>query len=217
MLNLRATFTGTDASNAALVETINFNDTNTTSWTTTGSFKSVSSIYIDNTSGTPFAVSGYTINIGISGDNDAIFEDPSDTVGPTVDLNGIVVKNGVAVFGSITLDTAATSTHQVGLNYTVQAKTMPTEPTLSSGSIHGMKKRIVQVDALVDKTKDLKINGKTIAFDTESGSSVIAEYTGLKTAHGLLGYANTGQITLTQTDPLPMTVLGLEYKLSTGS
>lgn len=217
VLNFRATFTGTDASNAALVETINFNDTNTTSWTTTGSFKSVSSIYIDNTSGTPQAVSGFTINIGISGDNDAIFEDPSDTVGPTVDLNGIVVKNGVAVFGSITLDTAATSTHQVGLNYTVQAKTMPTEPTLSSGSIHGMKKRIVQVDALVDKTKDLKINGKTIAFDTESGSSVIAEYTGLKTAHGLLGYANTGQITLTQTDPLPMTVLGLEYKLSTGS
>jgi hypothetical protein len=88
---------------------------------------------------------------------------------------------------------------------------MPTEPTLSSGSIHGMKKRVVQVDALVDKTKDLKINGKTIAFDTESGSSVIAEYTGLKTAHGLLGYANTGQITLTQTDPLPMTVLGLEW------
>ena len=217
-LNLRATFTGTDSSNAALVEIINFNDTNTTSWTTTGSFKSVSSIYIDNTSGTPFSVTGYTINIGISGDNDAIFENtPSVSIGPTIDLNGIVVKNGVAVFGSITLDTAATSTHQVGLNYTVQAKTMPTEPTLSSGSIHGMKKRVVQVDALVDKTKDLKINGKTIAFDTESGSSVIAEYTGLKTAHGLLGYANTGQITLTQTDPLPMTVLGLEYKLSTGS
>ena len=216
-LNVQATFTGTDSSNAALVETINFNDTNTTSWTTTGSFKSVSSIELTYSGGTPLAVSGHTINIGISGDNDAIFEDPSDTVGPTVDLNGIVVKNGVAVFGSITLDTAATSTHQVGLNYTVQAKTMPTEPTLSSGSIHGMKKRIVQVDALVDKTKDLKINGKTIAFDTESGSSVIAEYTGLKTAHGLLGYANTGQITLTQTDPLPMTVLGLEYKLSTGS
>lgn len=111
----------------------------------------------------------------------------------------------------------STTSFEVGLDYTVQAKTMPTEPTLSSGSIHGMKKRVVQVDALVDKTKDLKINGKTIAFDTESGSSAIAEYTGLKTAHGLLGYANTGQITLTQTDPLPMTVLGLEYKLSTGS
>lgn len=217
VLNLRATFTGTDAADAALVEIVNFNDTNTTSWTTTGSFKTVSSIAISNTSGTPQAVSGFTINIGISGDNDAIFVNIPDTIGPTIDLNGVAVQDGVAAFGSITLDTAATSTHQVGLNYTVQAKTMPTEPTLSSGSIHGMKKRVVQVDALVDKTKDLKINGKTIAFDTESGSSVIAEYTGLKTAHGLLGYANTGQITLTQTDPLPMTVLGLEYKLSTGS
>jgi len=217
VLNLRATFTGTDSSGSALVEIVNFNDTNTTSWTTSGSFKTVSSIAISNTSGTPQAVTGFTINIGISGDNDAIFVNIPDTIGPTIDLNGVAVQSGVAAFGSITLDTSATSSHQVGLNYTVQAKTMPTEPTLSSGSIHGMKKRIVQVDALVDKTKDLKINGKTIAFDTEGGSSVIAEYTGLKTAHGLLGYANTGQITLTQTDPLPMTVLGLEYKLSTGS
>ncbi len=217
VLNLRATFTGTDSSGSALVEIVNFNDTNTTSWTTSGSFKTVSSIAISNTSGTPQAVTGFTINIGISGDNDAIFVNIPDTIGPTIDLNGVAVQSGVAAFGSITLDTSATSSHQVGLNYTVQAKTMPTEPTLSSGSIHGMKKRIVQVDALVDKTKDLKINGKTIAFDTETGSSVIAEYTGLKTAHGLLGYANTGQITLTQTDPLPMTVLGLEYKLSTGS
>ena len=217
VLNLRATFTGTDSSGSALVEIVNFNNTNTTSWTTSGSFKTVSSIAISNTSGTPQAVTGFTINIGISGDNDAIFVNIPDTIGPTIDLNGVAVQSGVAAFGSITLDTSATSSHQVGLNYTVQAKTMPTEPTLSSGSIHGMKKRIVQVDALVDKTKDLKINGKTIAFDTETGSSVIAEYTGLKTAHGLLGYANTGQITLTQTDPLPMTVLGLEYKLSTGS
>ena len=131
----------------------------------------------------------------------------------------LTLKIGVAATTAdvLTLASAATTSFEVGLDYTVQAKTMPTEPTLSSGSIHGMKKRVVQVDALVDKTKDLKINGRTIAFDTESGSSVIAEYTGLKTAHGLLGYANTGQITLTQTDPLPMTVLGLEYKLSTGS
>lgn len=227
----------------------------------------------------------------------------------------------------VTFASTATRMYEVGLEYTVSVKTMPTEPTLSSGSIHGLKKRIVQVDALLDKTRDLKINGKTISFSTSTaltddddalftnktnlsagnltldgtlgndnttadlgstariitfeysnisvaGQSItingtdeddlpesetitttasddyattkkfktinfinqpitsasvtlkvgvagepssIAEYTGLKTAHGLLGYANTGQITLTQTDPLPMTVLGLEYKLSTGS
>ena len=244
---------------------------------------------------------------------------------------------------AITFAGTAQTMFEVGLEYTVSVKTMPTEPTLSSGSIHGMKKRIVQVDALLDKTKNLSINGKSISFDnttaladdddalftnksslssgnqtldgtlgnsnttadigtparivtftytnilqTGPGSpngwqvgetitvngtdsdgllqvetlttenvafddndssyattkkfktinfisqpinsstmnlkigvagepSSVAEYTGLKTAHGLLGYANTGQITLTQTDPLPMTVLGLEYKLSTGS
>ena len=121
---------------------------------------------------------------------------------------------------TITFAGAATSDFQVGLEYTVQAKTMPTEPVLSSGSVQGLKKRIVQVDALLNNTKDLVINGKQISF-RNFGVSVldtpIQAFTGLKTAHGILGYSATGQITLTQNVPLPMTVLGLEYKLSVGS
>ena len=121
---------------------------------------------------------------------------------------------------TITFAGAASSTFQVGLEYTVQAKTMPTEPVLSSGSVQGVKKRIVLVDALLNETKDLVINGKQISF-RNFGVSVldtpIQAFTGLKTAHGILGYSATGQITLTQNVPLPMTVLGLEYKLSVGS
>lgn len=121
---------------------------------------------------------------------------------------------------TITFAGAASSSFQVGLEYTVQAKTMPTEPVLSSGSVQGVKKRIVQVDALLNETKDLVINGKQISF-RNFGVSVldtpIQAFTGLKTAHGILGYSATGQITLTQNVPLPMTVLGLEYKLSVGS
>lgn len=121
---------------------------------------------------------------------------------------------------TITFANPATSDFQVGLEYTVQAKTMPTEPVLSSGSVQGVKKRIVQVDALLNETKDLVINGKQISF-RNFGTSVldtpVQAFTGLKTAHGILGYSATGQITLTQNVPLPMTVLGLEYKLSVGS
>ncbi len=121
---------------------------------------------------------------------------------------------------TITFAGAASSSFQVGLEYTVQAKTMPTEPVLGSGSVQGVKKRIVQVDALLNETKDLVINGKQISF-RNFGVSVldtpIQAFTGLKTAHGILGYSATGQITLTQNVPLPMTVLGLEYKLSVGS
>jgi hypothetical protein len=121
---------------------------------------------------------------------------------------------------TITFDSAATSDYQVGLDYTVSVKTMPTEPTLSSGSVQGVRKRIVQVDAIVNQTQDLVINGKQISF-RNFGPAVLGKsiqpFTGVKTAHGILGYSATGQITLTQTVPLPMTVLGLEYKMSVGN
>ena len=121
---------------------------------------------------------------------------------------------------TITFASAASSSFQCGLDYTVTAKTMPTEPTLPSGTVQGVRKRVVQIDALLNETKDLVINGKQISF-RNFGEDIldtpIQSFTGLKTAHGILGYSATGQITLTQTGPLPMTVLGLEYKLSVGS
>ena len=121
---------------------------------------------------------------------------------------------------TITFATAASSSYQVGLDYTVSAKTMPTEPTLSTGSVQGVKKRIVQIDALLHETKNLSLNGKQISFRNfgeDVLDTAVQPFTGLKTAHGILGYSATGQITITQTVPLPMTVLGLEYKLSVGT
>jgi len=121
---------------------------------------------------------------------------------------------------TITFATAASSSYQVGLDYTVSAKTMPTEPTLATGSVQGVKKRIVQIDALLHETKNLSLNGKQISFRNfgeDVLDTAVQPFTGLKTAHGILGYSATGQITITQTVPLPMTVLGLEYKLSVGT
>lgn len=121
---------------------------------------------------------------------------------------------------TITFESAATSSYQVGMNYTVEVKTMPAEPNLSSGSIQGLKKRILQVDAIVYETQNMSINGQLVAF-RNYGEGVldqaVGEYTGLKTVHGLLGYSQTGQITITQTAPLKMTVLGLEYRMSIGN
>ena len=144
--------------------------------------------------------------------------------GETVEIvrDGVVEPTQVVPASpyTITFASAATTDFQVGLEYTVQAKTMPTEPVLNSGSVQGVRKRIVQVDALLNETKDLVINGKQISF-RNFGVAVldkpIEAFTGLKTAHGILGYSATGQITLTQNVPLPMTVLGLEYKLSVGN
>ena len=121
---------------------------------------------------------------------------------------------------TVTFGTAASSSYQVGLNYNVTLVTMPAEPKLPQGTVQGVKKRIVQVDAVVANTQNLSINSKLVPFRS-FGISVlgdpVAEFTGTKTVHGLLGFSGTGQITVTQTEPLKMTLLGLEYKMSVGN
>jgi hypothetical protein len=158
----------------------------------------------------------------------------SGTTGSSVTMDHLegetvqIVRDGVveptqtvpATPFTITFANAATSSYQVGLDYTVSAKTMPTEPVLSTGTVQGVKKRIVQIDALLHETKNLTLNGKNIAFRNfgeDVLDSAVQPFTGLKTAHGILGYSATGQITISQSVPLPMTVLGLEYKLSVGT
>ena len=121
---------------------------------------------------------------------------------------------------TITFGTAATSSFQVGLNYDITIKTMPAEPALPQGTVQGVNKRIVQVDAIVHETQNMTINGKPVAF-RQFGASVLGqpvqEFTGTKTVHGLLGFSNTGQITISQSVPLKMTVLGIEYRMSVGN
>ena len=42
----------------------------------------------------------------------------------------------------------------------------------------------------------------------------VPEYTGTKTVDSILGYTQDGQITIEQTIPLKLTLLGMEYKVS---
>ena len=121
---------------------------------------------------------------------------------------------------TVTFATAASSSHQVGLNFDVTIKTMPAEPRLAQGTLLGTKKRILQVDAVVFETQNMTINEKEIAF-RQFGEDVldspVQEFTGTKTVSGLLGFTNTGQITISQSAPLKMTLLGIEYRMSVGN
>lgn len=120
---------------------------------------------------------------------------------------------------TVTFAQAAASSFQVGLNFTPIIKTLPVEPNLSSGSLKGFKKRIFEVNAELFETQSLTINGKEVAF-RRFGTGVldddVEEYTGIKTVNGILGYSYDGQITISQTAPLKMNVLALEYKVSAG-
>ena len=120
---------------------------------------------------------------------------------------------------TVTFATAASTSHQVGLNFTPEVKTLPVEPNLPSGSLKGFKKRIFEVNAELFETQSLTIDGKLIPFrqfGTGVFGSSVPEYTGIKTLHGILGYTYDGQITIGQEVPLKMTLLGIDYKISVG-
>jgi hypothetical protein len=112
------------------------------------------------------------------------------------------------------------STWEFGIDFDVEIKTMPVEPRLASGSVFGLKKRIVQVDAPVYESQNMVINNQPVAF-REFGAGIldapVAEFTGTKTVRGLLGFSQTSQITVTQSVPLKLTLLGLEYRVSIGN
>jgi hypothetical protein len=118
---------------------------------------------------------------------------------------------------TVTFPRSATTSYQVGLPITVKAVTMPVDLKLQTGTRIGFKKRIVEVNAIVTETQHIKINGTEIPF-RQFGSildDAVAEYTGTKTLHGILGYSQEAKITIEQDVPLKMTLLGLEYKVAT--
>lgn len=119
--------------------------------------------------------------------------------------------------GSVTFDRAATTKYEVGLPFTVYAKTMPVEVKLQTGTRIAFKKRIVQVNAVVDDTQHLNINNQPVPFqnfDNPLLDIAIPEFTGVKRLDGIRGYNRNAEIEITQTLPLKMTLLGLEYKVA---
>ena len=119
--------------------------------------------------------------------------------------------------GEVTFDRASTTSFEVGLPFTVTAKTMPVELRLQSGSRVSFKKRIAQVNAIVYESQHLNINDQPVPF-RNFGSGLlddpVPEFTGIKRLDAVRGYGREAQITVTQTLPLKMNLLGLEYKVA---
>ena len=141
-------------------------------------------------------------------------------VGKTVDiiLDGAVqAQQTVPGGGTVTFSRSSTTSYQVGLDYNVLIRTMPLELKLQSGSRIGFRKRILEVNLLVKDTQSMTINGIEVPFKV-LGAGILDEaiplFTGTKTVSGILGYSQNGQITIAQTDPLKMILLGMEYKVS---
>jgi len=133
-------------------------------------------------------------------------------------LDGIVQANQtVPGGGTVTFPRASTTSYELGLPISVEATTMPIDLKIQTGTRLGFKKRIVEVNALVLETQNLVINGIEIPFRSFDTANIldadVPDFTGTKVLHGILGYSTEAKITITQSAPLKMTVLGLEYKV----
>lgn len=131
--------------------------------------------------------------------------------------DGVPQSDETVTSGSVTFDRASTTSYEVGLPFTVYAKTMPVEMKLQTGTRLGFKKRIVEINALVDDTQHLRINGNPLpfrSFDNPLLDEPEPEFTGIKRVNGALGYSREAYIEVSQNLPLKMTLLGLEYKIA---
>lgn len=138
------------------------------------------------------------------------------TVNIIVDGN-VELDQVVPSGGAITFSSAASSSYEVGLSVPVEIKTMPVEVAARGGTRIGFKKRILEVNAILFETQNIVINDNLVPIRSLGSGildSSVATFTGNKTLHGILGYTQNAQITITQNAPLKLTLLGLEYKVS---
>ena len=133
--------------------------------------------------------------------------------------DGIVEADKTVSSGQVTLTEAATTSYQIGLNYTPEVITLPVEPRLPSGNIRGFKKRILEINSEHFESQAVTVNSEQVAFrqfGEDNLDIAVQPFTGVKRSGPLLGFSNEGKITITQTVPLKMNVLALDYKVSVG-
>jgi hypothetical protein len=119
--------------------------------------------------------------------------------------------------GAVTFDRASTTSYEVGLPISVYVKTIPVEVKLQTGTRTAFKKRIVEINAVVDDTQHMQINNNPVPFRTFDNPLLdqpVPEFTGIKRVNGVLGYDREQAIEVSQNLPLKMTLLGLEYKVA---
>jgi hypothetical protein len=95
---------------------------------------------------------------------------------------------------------------------------MPVDIRLQTGTRVGFRKRIVEVHVILNESQFLRINDIEVpirSFDTAGIIDAdVPEFTGVKVLHGILGYSQEAQISISSDLPLKLTLLGMEYKVA---
>lgn len=121
--------------------------------------------------------------------------------------------------GSVTIDREPTEYLELGLDFDFEIKTLPVElPASRIGSLLGKRKRISEVILQLYETQDIVVNDNQVSFrvfGTTSSPLDVAPplYSGVKLVKGLRGWNRSGQVTITQNNPSPLTLTALGLKV----
>jgi hypothetical protein len=133
-----------------------------------------------------------------------------------VRADGSIMDDATPSSGSITLARNGTVV-EVGLDYDVTVTSMPVTSDFNNGSILTEKKRLIRIVGDFYQTLGVYVtttgtSSNVLVPERNLGEDVLdaapSAYTGIKEVY-LNGWDRLAQVTITQTDPQPFTLLGL--------
>lgn len=201
-----------------------------TRWETTGNIKSVAVVSDDLYILTERVINGSTVYY-IERENTALNTDAS-TIGTglaSATLTGLSHLEGETVWvkadgsfmgefvvsgGQVTIGRTA-DTIEAGLEYVPSITTMPLNVNLQNGPNASRKKKITRVSVQISESNGIIVSGQRIADKTMGQDQFDAPspQTGIRRVF-LSGWSLEAQIDITQTTPMPFTILNIGMEVS---
>lgn len=134
-----------------------------------------------------------------------------------VKLGGAVQADAVVSGGEITLSrTPDAEAVEVGLNFNPTIKTMPVNDGFQDGPTLNREKRIVRCTLNKYQSLGILVNGEVLPdrqLDYDTFDAVPVPNDDTEEIY-LNGYSKKAQVTITQVDPVPMTIIGIDLEVS---
>lgn len=144
----------------------------------------------------------------------ALYSGLSHLEGETVRIrsDGLILSDEVVVSGELTADRAAATGAQIGMNFNTTVTTLPLNQETQQGSTAMRKARVVRTTLHLYESSGVLVDGERLADMSFPGTLGASNdpFTGLKEIRNL-GWGRLQQQTFSQVDPVPMTILGVEY------
>jgi hypothetical protein len=129
--------------------------------------------------------------------------------------DGAFMEEYTVASGKITLDRTSTD-KEAGLSYLPTIKTMPLNVDLANGPNASSKKKIARISLQIFESNGIIVNNQRLADKTIALNQfdAPAPYTGIRRIH-VLGWSLEAEVTITQSTPMPMTILNIGMEVKT--